>query len=264
MQERLDRAQRRQLLKEDQAWIGKPCDIGNIRAVQANTRHLTLMLLDTGIKRRASRAAAFASQLLDSSMKKKNPRPVACSKGCFYCCKTYVSVTIPEILRLAHGLRGQPEKGAGFAKAAAASAVIPQAEREVRRVACPILQDSICSEYMARPLVCRAVFSKSLETCLNIFERNSGEPFPFTDETTDIRAYVVSIMQASLILAGLPHLHYEMNQALAVALAQADAEDRWLAGEALFAGVPVDEADLRPTSLSAMIHALVENVRPTL
>ena len=39
---------------------------------------------------------------------------------------------------------------------------------------------------------------------------------------------------------------------------------RWLAGEALFAGVPVDQADLKPSSLGAMTHALVENLRSTI
>ncbi len=264
MQERLDRAKRRQLLKEDQAWIGKAVDLSDVRTIQANTRHLTLMLLDTGIKRRASKAAAFASQLLDTTMSKHNPQPVACSKGCDYCCKTYVSVTIPEILRLAQSVRKQPEKSTRVGEAATASAAIPQGEREVKRVVCPILEDKACSEYLVRPVACRAVLSKSLETCLRIFEQNSGEPFPFTDDTTDIRVYIVAMLQASLMMSGLSPLHYEMNQALAVALAHEDAEDRWLAGEALFADVPVDEADIKPSGLSAMIHALVANVRPTL
>jgi Putative zinc- or iron-chelating domain len=264
MQERLDRAKRRQLLKEDQAWIGKAVDLTEPRTIQANTRHLTLMLLDTGIKRRASKAAAFASQLLDTTMTKLDPKPVACSKGCYYCCKTYVSVTIPEALRLAQSVRKQADKSARIAEAAAASAVIPQSEREVRRVVCPILQDNVCSEYLVRPVVCRAVLSKSLDTCLRIFEQNSGEPFPFTDDTTDVRVYIVAILQAALMMSGLSPLHYEMNQALAVALAHEDAEDRWLAGDALFTDVPVDEADIKPSGLSAMIRALVANVRPTL
>jgi len=264
MQERLDRAKRRQLLKEDQAWIGKAIDLSDIRTVQANTRHLTLMLLDTGVKRRASKAATFAAQLLDSTMMKQDAKPAACTKGCYYCCKTYVSVTIPEVLRVAHAMRGQAEKSARVAEAATVSAGIAQGAREVNRVICPILRDKVCSEYMTRPLACRAVLSKSLETCLRIFEENSGEPFPFTDGTTDVRVYAVAILQASLMLSGLSHVHFEMNQALAVALREPDAEERWLAGEALFAGVPVDEADLKPSSLGAMTHALVENIRPTL
>ncbi len=265
MQERLDRGKRRQLLKEDQAWIGKPFTMdGKLRGVQANTRHLALMLRDTHIKDRASRAAAFAAQLLDGTLATQTQGPVACAKGCYYCCKTYVSVTIPEILHLARGLRGKAEKTARIKTAAAESRLIPQDQREKDRIVCPILEDKVCSEYVPRPLVCRAVLSKSLDACLRIFEHNSGEMVPFADVTVDIRAYVVVMMQAALKMSGLAHVHYEMNQALAVALDHADAEERWLAGEALFAAVPVDVADLRRSGLSAMMEALIENVGPTL
>ncbi len=265
MTERLDRNARRQLLKEDQPYIGKVLDVdGNLRGVKANTRHLALMLLDTKMKHRASRAAAFASQLLDSTMTKKITAPAACSKGCYYCCKTYVSVTIPEILRLAKSVRGKTEKVARVTKAAADSSAIPQTQREIDRVVCPFLEDKVCSEYEPRPLVCRAVLSQSLPTCLRIFEENSGEPFPFLDGTTDIRVSVVVMMQAALILSGLPHVHFEMNQALAVALQHEDAEERWLKGEPIFADVPMDAADLRPSGLSAMMHSLVDHIRPTL
>ena len=265
MNERLDRNTRRQILKDDQPWIGKVLDLdGDLRAVRANTRHLALMLMDTKLKHRASRAAAFASQLLDATMTKKITAPAACSKGCYYCCKTYVSVTIPEILRLAKSVRGKAEKIQKVDKAAAESSAIPQEQREINRVVCPILEYKVCSEYEPRPLVCRAVLSKSLDTCLRVFEHNSGEPFPFLDDTTDIRVTIVVMMQAALILSGLPHVHFEMNQALAVALRHDDAEERWLEGERIFEGLPVDAADLRPSGLSTMMHSLVENIRPTI
>ncbi|MSO72472.1 MAG: hypothetical protein EXQ84_02525 [Rhodospirillaceae bacterium] len=265
MQERLDRGKRRLLLKEDQAWIGRPFEMdSNLRGVQANTRHIALMLRDSHIKRRASRAAAFAAKLLDGTLAKKTQGPVACAKGCYYCCKTYVSVTIPEILHLAHAVRGQAEKTARVNAAADESKLIAQDQREKTRVVCPILEAKVCSEYAPRPLVCRAVLSTSLDACLRIFERNSGEMVPFAGGTVDIRAYVVVMMQAALKLGGFSHVHYEMNQALAVALNHADAEERWLAGAPLFAEVPVDTADLRRGGLSAMMDALVENVGPTL
>lgn len=266
MNERLDRAKRRQLLKEDQPFIGRPFNLDGqtVRAVQANTRHLALMLMDTGIKKRATRAAVFAAQMLDATLAKKTEGPVACAKGCYYCCKTYVSVTIPEALRLADAMRAKPEKTARVKDAATQSAEIPQLEREVRRVVCPMLEDKACSEYAPRPLVCRAVLSKSLETCLRIFEENSGETMNFADNTTDIRGYVVIMMQAALDLAGLPPVHYEMNQALAIALENPDAEERWLGGENLFAGVPIDGHDTHRSALGDMTAMLVQHLRPTL
>ena len=265
MRERLDRGKSRLLLKEDQTWIGRPFEMDTkLRGVQANTRHLALMLRDSHIKHRASRAAAFAAKLLDGTLAKKTQGPVACAKGCYYCCKTYVSVTIPEILHLARAVRGQADKTARVIAAADQSKLIAQDQREKMRIVCPILADNVCSEYIPRPLVCRAVLSKSLDACLRIFEHNSGEMVPFADGTVDIRAYVVVMMQAALKLSGLSHVHFEMNQALAVALNHPDAEERWLSGEPLFAEVPVDTADLRPSGLSAMMDALIENVAPTL
>lgn len=261
----MDRAKRRQLLKDDQALIGKPFELANnARAVQANTRHLALLLLDSHIKRRASRAAALTAQLLDATTLRKAQGPVACSKGCYYCCKTYVSATIPEILRLAHAVRGKTEKQARVAAAGLASQAIPAPDREIRRVVCPILEDKACSEYAARPLVCRAVLSSSLPTCLRIFEENSGEAMPHADNTVDIRTYIVLIMQSALVLSGLPHFHYEMNQALATALRHDDAEARWLAGEPIFADVPVDPSELQPSPLTDLVRRLVNVVQPTL
>ena len=58
---RLSVADRAALLREDAQWVGKPFDVAvNPRAIQANTRHLTLTLLNTQLEYRASQAAAFA------------------------------------------------------------------------------------------------------------------------------------------------------------------------------------------------------------
>ncbi len=266
MAERLDRAKRRQLLRDDQPFIGKPftMDAGAVRAVQANTRHLVLMLRDTGRGKRASAAAAFCAGILDATLAQKTEGPVACAKGCYYCCKTYVGVCIPEIFRVADAMRRDAAKVARVHEAAAASAPIPQTERESRRVVCPILEDKACSVYAPRPLVCRAVLSSSLPACLRIFEENSGEMVPFAGRTTDIRAYVVIMLQAALRLAGLPWMHYEMNQALAVALEHPDAEERWLAGEPLFDRIAPDIFDRNGGPLTEMTDALVANLTPTL
>lgn len=266
MQERLDRAKRRQLLREDEPFIGKAFTMapGVVRAVQANTRHLVLMLRDTEHKKRASTAAAFCADILDATLATQTLGPVACAKGCYYCCKTYVGVCIPEILRVADAMRHDVAKSARVREAATASAPIPQTGRETSRVVCPILEDKACSVYAPRPLVCRAVLSSSLPACLRIFEDNSGEMLPFAGNTTDIRAYVVIMLQTALRLAGLPWMHYEMNQALAIALDHADAEERWLAGEPLFDHVPADIFDKNSGPLTEMTEALIANLAPTL
>ncbi len=265
MQERLTRAQRRQILRDDEPWLGKALNLEAMgRGMQANARHIVLTLLDTSLTRRASRAAAFAGELLDATLAGQVRGAVACAKGCDHCCRTYVSATVPEILRLAHAIRNKQPTRDRMADAAAKCSVIPQQLRELERVQCPILAEQVCSEYNDRPLVCRSVLSKSLETCVRIFRANHSEPFPYSDNTVSIRAHIIVMMQAALILAGLPYRHYELNQALAVAVTKDDAEERWLAGEPLFSGVAVDTSDSASSPLLRSVQKLVATLKPTI
>jgi Fe-S-cluster containining protein len=264
--DRLDSAIRRQLLKDDALFIGKPFELAgdNARGIQANARHLALMLLDTRIDHRASRAAAFAEQLIDMTLSKHVTGPIACAKGCAYCCRTYVSATIPEILHLARAVRGQQAKQQRVAVAAEKSKAMPQLHREIARLDCPMLEDNACSEYVSRPIVCRAVLSQSLETCVRIFQNGSAEKFAVVDNTQSIRAYAVIILRVGLILSGLPYKHYEMNHALTIALNHDDAEERWLAGEPLFAEVAMDRADAQPSQLTQVVDGMAAALRPTI
>ena len=90
--ERLDVSIRRQILKDDESIVGQPLELfgaGIGRSVQANTRHLALILLDSEAKERASRAAAYIENLADISSEKYVTALVACAKGCSHCCTTY-------------------------------------------------------------------------------------------------------------------------------------------------------------------------------
>ena len=264
--ERLDISIRQQLLKDDAELIGKPFELAgnNARAIQANTRHMALMLLDTARKDRASAVADYAERLIDMTMIRHITQPVACAKGCSHCCTTYVSTSLPEVFRLAQTVRGKPAVEARIKDAAARSRAMPQLQREVDRVICPILENHACSEYLHRPIVCRAVLSTSLETCLRVFQQGSQEKFTFPDNLSAVRSFTVVMMRAALILAGLPHQNFEMTHALEIALAGADMEERWLAGEPVFADVATDMAEQKPSQLTTIVDGLVGAVRPTI
>ena len=257
---------RRQLLKDDEAWVGKPFDLGgnNARAIQSNVRHMALMLLDTAVQDRASRAAAFAEDLIESVMIEKVTQPVACAKGCFHCCTTYVSTSLPEVFRLAQAVRGNAAMTERIAAAATRSRAMPQLQREVDRVICPILEDNACAAYSHRPSVCRLVLSTSLESCLRVFQQGSSEKFSYPDQLSAIRAFMVIIIRASLVLSGLPHQNFELTHALDVALKTPDAEARWLAGEPLFADVAMDRGEQQSQKLMGLVTALANAVRPTI
>ena len=264
--ERLDASIRRQLLKDDEAWVGKPFDLSgdNARAIQSNVRHMTLMLLDTAVKDRASRAAAFAEELIEVTMDKHVVQPVACGRGCFHCCTTYVSTSLPEVFHLAKAVRGNAAMTERITAASARARAMPQMQREVDRVICPILEDNACAAYSNRPAVCRLVLSTSLESCLRIFQQGSGEKFMFPDQLSAVRAYMAIIVRAALVLSGLPYQNFELTHALEIALTTEDAEARWLAGEPLFAAVAMDKGEQQASSLMGLVNALAKAVRPTI
>lgn len=262
---RLPRNDRRRILKDDEAWVGKPFDFGgDPRAIQANTRHMALMLIENPRKDRASLFAGFAEQLLDATMAKHIKPPVACAKGCAHCCTTFVSATIPEVLRLARSVRQNAPRKQRAVEVGTAASLIPQLEREARRVTCPMIEDHACAEYAVRPVVCRYVLSKSLESCVRIFTKNIPEPMPYPDGSTGVRASMIVMMKAALILAGLAPQHIELSHGLAIALSADDTEARWLAGEPIFAAVATDRVDQESGHLKGLVDALVKVVRPTI
>ena len=264
--ERLDITVRRQLLYDDQQIVGQAFAVvgDNARAIQANTRHMALMLLDSKVKDRASRMAAFAEGLADANINHHVAEPVACRRGCSHCCTTYVSASVPEIFRLAQALRGKGMTQARIIAAAARAKAMPQLEREIDRVICPILDNHACSEYLARPVVCRAVLSTSLPTCEQIFLKGESVPFTPPPSLGALRSFLIIMMRAALKLAGLPYRNFELTHALQVALATKDSEERWLAGEAVFADVAIDRLDREASPLTKLVDGLAGAVQPTI
>jgi UTP-glucose-1-phosphate uridylyltransferase len=262
---RLAPEQRREILKADEQWIGKAFNVqANPAAIQANTRYMTLMLLDTKLEQRASRAAQFAEQLMDAIMYEHATPPIACSKGCMHCCTTYVSATIPEILHLANSVGRTIVRKERVMQAAAQAKATPQVYREVKRIICPMLENNACSEYAHRAVSCRYLLSKSLDTCIKILQRGEPAEFQFVDNIVAIRSFVIIMMKTALHLVGLPGQFYELNQALAIAVSTPNAEARWLAGEPLFASVDVDRADQGPSPIHGMVEHLAKVIAPTI
>ncbi len=264
--ERYDVTIRREVEKNDAAFVGKPFNLvgENAYAVQANTRHMAKILLDSTARDRASRAAAFAADLLQVSIAHHLKEQIACARGCFHCCTTYVSTSLPEVFRLARGVYGNGATSLRVYAAAAKSKAMPQGQREIDRVHCPILVDGACSEYDVRPLVCRAVLSTSLESCLRIFQQGSTETFQTPPSLGALRSYLVVMLRAALVIAKLPYQNFELTHALEIALSTPNAEERWLAGEELFAAVALDQLDLRPSPITGLVDGLANAVRPTI
>lgn len=224
--------------------LGQPLDLGSdLKAETVNARHIAALLTNGGDLRRASAAAQYAHDLLDRTLATRVTGPIACAKGCALCCHTFVSATIPEIFRLAEHVRSTGVPTAPIIDAAALAKAIGQARRFTTRVSCPLLENEICGGYGARPLACRTMLSRSMAACSAYFPINGSGALDYAPGAREARGRVEMILLAALSLAGLSGRHVELIQGLAVALAEDNAEQRWLAGEDLFAGVESDAGD---------------------
>jgi hypothetical protein len=223
-----------------------------------------LILRDTKIAHRATAAATYAGTLFDATLAQTKSGPVACGKGCHYCCTQLIMVTIPDIFRLAQSFRGHADRMARVAAAAVQSRALTQSGAGNPRLTCPVLEDQSCAAYSDRPIPCRYLLSKSVEACVRIFTQNSGEAFPYTDGTGVVRQRMDQIVQAALLINGLRPYHHELIQSLDIALTQERAEERWLAGEPLFDRVPVNAAEFKDPSIAAAVESLANSVAPTL
>lgn len=192
--------------------------------------------------RRASEAAALAQNLAEVSLKAQPPRvSIACTKGCSYCCHTFVAITAPEAFRLAEVVRSGRSgltRDEVLARSARLAGIPPQG-RIGTKLPCPLLVDGACSAYAERPLVCRQATSLDLPACLDEFEgtdENTRIPVssPHLAHASNAHVALLAAMRA----AGLPDAPIELGTALGTALSEIDGEARWLAGENIFADAP--------------------------
>ena len=168
----------------------------------------------------------------------------ACKMGCDLCCRQAVRASIPEVLCVAVWLRNNKsaEELAAIKKAASAyRAKYEQADEPTRtacRDACPMLVNSSCSVYEARPLVCRTFHSYDFSACERLFA-GDNEAVLLGKHMHPASVTVVDTMRHG-IRAGMESKNHSaplanLGIAISIALENEDAAGRWLAGEELFA-----------------------------
>jgi Fe-S-cluster containining protein len=201
-------------------------------------------LTDQKQRTRASDAADATHRLIEISSKADPGMPeVACRKGCGWCCHTYVAITAPEAFLLARAVREHAKRGEAPSLEAVRAGIARLAglgpdQRFGRKLPCPLLVDDVCSVHPSRPTVCRQVASFKVEPCIEEYEGKEGYmqvPQRYLAHATNAQIALLAALQAS----GLSTASYELSLALGVALDTPDAEARWLAGEDIFAGLPV-------------------------
>jgi uncharacterized protein len=202
---------------------------------------------------------AFAQRTANKSLPLISSKgaPVACKDGCHWCCYLRVATSVPEMVWLANHIRKSwpDEKLAALRdrleQLAADPRVISKDLKPEHRIACALLEDGRCSVYTHRPLACRkahafdaAMCERSLDVSGIPGERNNEYVIPFEAAALG--------MEAGFGKRGAPSATVELTRALAVALREDNALERWISGDPLFT-----DAELETSELQKEIEAAV-------
>jgi Fe-S-cluster containining protein len=170
------------------------------------------------------------------------PPPLACQRGCSYCCHVQVVTDVPTVIRLASHIREtfspleQEELHERIVGRLAKLDALPDAERRQARLPCPLLVDDACTVYEARPLICRSFNSFDAEACeREIFSGRSDRNIPAFDVPLRVGIALAKAMDEGLASAGRGDSSVELVRALLIALDEPDAATKWLSGSDLFA-----------------------------
>ncbi|MBW8334487.1 MAG: YkgJ family cysteine cluster protein [Prolixibacteraceae bacterium] len=107
--------------------------------------------------------------------------PVACHKGCQWCCHQAVYANSYELHFLSEKIkvRYSPEDILKLQERTetkfAVSSKMSEEEVAKYKSPCPLLENGACSVYEARPMACRIYLSTKLETCLEFYRHPENE-----------------------------------------------------------------------------------------
>src|SRR5262245_11387138 len=151
--------------------------------------------------------------------------------------------TAPEIFLIARELRARHTATFTLDVSGRCDAVsqVNHTLRAGRKIPCPLLRGRLCSVYSVRPMVCRKHTSFDVSGCIGEYEgRNSDIRIRRFDQEI-FELCVAALVAGMQLWADRACAVYELAGALRVALPDGRAEQKWLAGEAVFDGVATQE-----------------------
>ncbi len=181
-------------------------------------------------------------------------RPPACAAGCSRCCHGLkIEASAPEAVAIAEFLRGLPPEELAETRAQlddeadyARSLDVDTRWRE--QVPCAFLDDTTgqCVIYDVRPLTCRAHTSLSLDQC-EAAARDPERRTPIDKHAAPAAIFGLakSAITVACAEAKLDARSFELTNAVAIALNEPNAAERWARGEPVFdsAVTPSDALD---------------------
>jgi hypothetical protein len=182
----------------------------------------------------ADNALSFADGTLQLALDKLPPeRSVVCKEGCSWCCVIVVQTTIPEVLRIARDLRQTLTEVQLFDLRRQIDDVLRE-RQQGRRVPCPLLREDRCSVYPVRPLNCWGWNSHDARRCQFYAETGRGSTSVYLPQKEIADGVSHGVIQG-LGQVELSGQKVELLRALKIAIDTPDAEERYLAGERIFA-----------------------------
>lgn len=189
---------------------------------------------------------AFSSFDGNVAMEAGDYPAVACHKGCATCCTLRVTATAPEVLLIARFIRWSDRQNRALnlakrvTKADQSTRGLDEAERVKLRKTCPFIQRGVCTIYPVRPLACRGHACYDRRACVDAAS-GQAKQIPLSEPHRLFRGLIQNAMQLALRDAGYVWALYELNQAVTLALENADCESRWTEGGETFAAAEVGE-----------------------
>jgi len=193
------------------------------------------VLTFTGAVRRLYRSV---DGLLDSFRNRSaaEGKPVACKRGCHWCCYQAVFAATHELLFIreyvVNSFSGDQQEEFYKRSRRKAGMTLKKPVRELSRVreACPFLDQGNCLIYEARPMACRIYLSSSVESCEREF-RDPGNRehipelfrFPLQAGRMLNEGFVAFLKQLGLPVAELP-----LEQGYSSMITVGQTTDSWI------------------------------------
>jgi hypothetical protein len=181
------------------------------------------------------------ARLQDDAIARGNV-PIACRRGCSYCCHLRVEIRPHEAFVLAHHIATRfsaEQRARAEARIDATAqriAAMTVEEHQHAGIPCALLEDGVCTAYEGRPAACRKYYSVSLTTCRDAYN-DPAAPLtgPLDDDDVRLAGNAVALGFAKgREDAGFDAKLYELHFALAHALRGSQAERRYRAGKKAF------------------------------
>jgi hypothetical protein len=196
-----------------------------------------------GVLALVTEAQQMAATATRDLRQRRPPRlPIACRKGCAWCCYLQVPVSAPEALRIAHFLRQTlpPDELEAVRARVAALDERTRGLTARQRLAvgrpCALLADHACSVYPVRPLACQGWHSIDARACRrNVEHPDADVAIPQYPAYVGVTDGLRDGLETGLAELRLQGDELELTAALRIALDLPDAAERWLAGEPVFA-----------------------------